>query len=1142
MCSGDDGMMLLTCLDRSVTSYEHIKDQWDVEYILERIAKSESPRYHALIDTGALITGYSNYEVAKQLLDRGLSWCDGVVFLDGDDKQQVLVRATGRVVSAEQCGVSLEKRFAFYDQIHTTGMDIRHVVNATACITLGKDMVFRDFVQGYEPSTLVFMFENFKNHSFLNRAYRMRGIGIGQKIHVYIIPEVQETMNRELKDVVIPVPGREDIKADHVLEDIVAWLIINSLRSEQTQWTMLCIQNIGNLYRKNAFKALRNAAKGFIAGTYEEKSEALSTMTSSSSSISLSLALPEEVNATTAVEFIGRLDKRQSLEIFSESIDFSLESGVPDPMPFQDKLRFMLDSHEAFLLPEQHEIGHTIMEITGQFAMIEGSANRLDTEQEREQEQEQEKEVEQRRDQQVEIEKFIEREYSRQEEKQRPWPFKMLAQKMDPLQSEDHPFYSLSNFSLKHHDPLNFPSALYASTNFYNLKWTGLRRVKNVVMLLEFASSTDSDELRLRRPDEITTTLTEFQRSALLKAHNLFGFSAQATGRAGLLLRDDLKNVIVAVTDEQPSDALLDTVLQRFHIGQSESSSAHLTFDEFTELLTSGFLTPEHVGRQWVAVSLAEAETIRRILHVRKNKSSTLIDSATTECALHYLHMTAPAALPCGDGGVIFDASHKWSASTNRGNALTGATWFDAAVAHNNFRFFDSEMFYSNSSLSTLLKSLGGSTKDRESFFSSMIGVKRRMERKWQETPIAKIFTIPDQFTALRHQALAMFVLEALKARGLTTWEGFTAFDSDNNGLLSPAEFYGALLWLQVPDLTASDVVDYLEVVDHNRDGHIDYREYMNFLTIPGAKSAADLESEADGAGDVDEQQQSGERVHIKVEPHGADELRDIILRRKQAEQLRVREDRLKKQAYNDALDTRIFEEELEASKLRKGGQNPSVKSAMTLSSCSTAENQSSDSEHTSKLVTDFHFATNSHPLRCVVTGKCAYIPILYGTKADKRLVAMTCKRNHKLEKYNSYWSNCTNCSKRNCAWICYKCYDYFCNSCVDGHKRAQDMERRDPERNPTYLRCQQACSFTLQIPLRGGACADTGDFTISLELRFVKLPPAGTVQSLLRFSLPDLLQTKRLHRTSVYVNGDGFVVGRLIEVFIIINITYICC
>jgi hypothetical protein len=55
----------------------------------------------------------------------GLPWCDGVVFLDDADKQQVLVRATGRVVSADQCGVPLERRFAFYDQIHTTGNTLK---------------------------------------------------------------------------------------------------------------------------------------------------------------------------------------------------------------------------------------------------------------------------------------------------------------------------------------------------------------------------------------------------------------------------------------------------------------------------------------------------------------------------------------------------------------------------------------------------------------------------------------------------------------------------------------------------------------------------------------------------------------------------------------------------------------------------------------------------------------------------------------------------------------------------------------------------------------------------------------------------------------------------------------------------------
>ena len=49
-------------------------------------------------------------------------------------------------------------------------MDIPQVLNAKAVVTLGKDMSFRDYAQG---------------------TYRMRGIGSGQTIHSYVIPEVE---------------------------------------------------------------------------------------------------------------------------------------------------------------------------------------------------------------------------------------------------------------------------------------------------------------------------------------------------------------------------------------------------------------------------------------------------------------------------------------------------------------------------------------------------------------------------------------------------------------------------------------------------------------------------------------------------------------------------------------------------------------------------------------------------------------------------------------------------------------------------------------------------------------------------------------------------------------------------------------
>ena len=72
---GDDGKMLSTMLDPAVASHELLTVDWSVQGILKRVATSVAPRYHALIDTGALITGFSNQEVAEYLLANGLEWC-----------------------------------------------------------------------------------------------------------------------------------------------------------------------------------------------------------------------------------------------------------------------------------------------------------------------------------------------------------------------------------------------------------------------------------------------------------------------------------------------------------------------------------------------------------------------------------------------------------------------------------------------------------------------------------------------------------------------------------------------------------------------------------------------------------------------------------------------------------------------------------------------------------------------------------------------------------------------------------------------------------------------------------------------------------------------------------------------------------
>ncbi|CAK0867309.1 unnamed protein product [Prorocentrum cordatum] len=165
---GSEGEVVHTLTSTSFVSFQHMNSDWTVEALLDAVvAAAQRGECQALIDTGALITGLTNKEVAEHLLgfrkrvDGSTpltlpETVDGVVFIEEDGAKKILLRQTREVVKLADSGVPVTSRFCFYDQIHTTGMDIQHRLDAVAALTLGKDMVWRDFAQG---------------------AYRMRGIG-----------------------------------------------------------------------------------------------------------------------------------------------------------------------------------------------------------------------------------------------------------------------------------------------------------------------------------------------------------------------------------------------------------------------------------------------------------------------------------------------------------------------------------------------------------------------------------------------------------------------------------------------------------------------------------------------------------------------------------------------------------------------------------------------------------------------------------------------------------------------------------------------------------------------------------------------------------------------------------------------------
>merc|ERR1711991_531652 len=113
------------------------------------------------------------------------------------------------------------------------------------------------------------------------------------------------------------------------------------------------------------------------------------------------------------------------------------------------------------------------------------------------------------------------------------------------------------------------------------------------------------------------------------------------------------------------------------------------------------------------------------------------------------------------------------------------------------------------------------------------------------------------------------------------------------------------------------------------------------------------------------------------------------------------------------------------------------------------------------------------------------------------------CPNSAKHKIYKSYvYDDCSLCGAYRPEYACRECRysrnEFFvCSRCFENDKIKKEAERRDPSRHSTFLRCSSGCTFSLQIPVAGGADKNNGCFMISMELRFRKFPMAGSLQTL---------------------------------------------
>lgn len=694
-----DGSIFQALTNKRIVSIER-KVNWSAKSLLLDIARANPP-YHALIDTGALITGFENQEVAAFLLSHLPTSMEGVVYLDSEDRQMILLRDHNAPMPLIQCGLHPSKRFTFYDQVHTTGMDIKQCVNACAVITLGKDMTFRDYAQG---------------------AYRMRGIETGQSIHLFLIPEVENRIRHEM---MLSQSSQLAVQAKDLQEYLLlvpAWLLINSMRMESMQLVQLSLQELHNTWRKRALNSLM-----------DEIDHSTKTVTGAPTNQSIVARMRRFIGPEDAKSWL-----RECVNKFRVEISYAVESTVPIKKDLAEVITMLVSKNESFLktafeLQRIEEVKQRLAHSSSHHLAEDGSEQgdmRLTAEVVHENEAEAEEEAEEEAEQ--EEQKMSA--FTRDDEHPIPWSATVLAQTPELLKDEeDGVFYPFAKFQAHTECPaIAFPAHLLVSGNYFRRRWVGLgeRRVKNVGLILEWSPLSQQETMKKIVHHLFIKVMTENPGMVPNEA------AVKALG---------LASELPAMQESEVSSALKSDVQQ----------------------------VVEAMPVFLVALSLAEGETIRRMIH--KN---------------HPVFQTSQVQLRTCEGELVESSSF----ASSWGNSLsleTSGRKKQIAVGIQCLRFFNNEMYFSPSELELLLDGLAEIPLSlRHEFFECCLRLRRRERHLWGDTPLAKVFTKKDEWHLLSARARMQQFQQSLKQkkRNFHLAPALRRFDENEDGRLSAEE------------------------------------------------------------------------------------------------------------------------------------------------------------------------------------------------------------------------------------------------------------------------------------------------------------------------------------------------------------------
>ncbi len=400
--------------------------------------------------------------------------------------------------------------------------------------------------------------------------------------------------------------------------------------------------------------------------------------------------------------------------------------------------------------------------------------------------------------------------------------WKLSDLKFKKSYDDEHVFYPLSEFQVYRDlnlfkeggKPLKFPPELGVSFNYFHKNnWSafGLRRIKNVIITLEWIPSIDEIEtVSLPAESQKGKALDDLQDKQLKRAFDLIDLDHnQLLDVDELYQLIDLMDLRMEGYDKFASKLSL--------LGISESNS--LDFKKFKEIMIDHSLHHVHKNRYFVALSLEEAQSLRAIMHLKQGADSSFLSDS--KCAI---------ALRSDD--YVLDASKDF----------IQAPEYQQVSSMQCFKFFDSETAFSGSQVSILVRALqGNSPQKRELFWKEIRACRRRDQGDISLKPVHDVFLIKDEWELMESRSLLVSGKLLMSCRDLRAFDAFRAFDRNRDGVLTCSELYGGLEWLGL-QLSPEDIYSLVKSIDKSGEGRVYLYDFMSAFGSIGDSELALLD------------------------------------------------------------------------------------------------------------------------------------------------------------------------------------------------------------------------------------------------------------------------------------------------------------